>query len=171
MILGTPIGPLAATADASGALVSLQFAFGSSPTAAPDSRFTYLRGQLDPYFAGEVTSFEVPLAPIGTPWQQAVWRALLDVPYGSTITYTELAARAGRPGAARAAGAANGRNPIAIIIPCHRVIGTGGGLTGYAGGVGAKGWLLALERGDRSPAPSPGSTPRRTRGRPVHPAG
>ena len=87
-----------------------------------------------------------------------MWRALLEIPYGETITYTELAARAGRPGAARAAGAANGRNPIAILIPCHRVVGTGGALTGYAGGVDAKAWLLAHERGDRSPAPSPGST-------------
>ncbi|HEX8083463.1 MAG TPA: methylated-DNA--[protein]-cysteine S-methyltransferase [Solirubrobacteraceae bacterium] len=158
MTLSTPIGSLGATFDDDGALTSLHW--GARGEATPE-----LQGQLDEYFAGERRAFDFPLAPAGTPWQQAVWRALLEIPYGATITYTELAARAGRPGAARAAGAANGRNPIAILIPCHRVIGTGGGLTGYAGGVGAKAWLLALERGDRSPAPSPGSTPRRTTGR------
>jgi methylated-DNA-[protein]-cysteine S-methyltransferase len=129
-----------------------------------------VRGQLDEYFAGERSEFDLPLAPRGTPWQEAVWRALLEIPYGETITYTELAARAGRAGAARAAGAANGRNPIAIVIPCHRVVGTDGTLTGYAGGLDAKAWLLAHERSARTPAPSPGSRRPRTTDRRARPA-
>ena len=163
MTLATPIGPLGAAYDADGALTGLRW--GLAGEVGED-----VRRQLGEYLAGERRAFDVPLALAGTPWQQAVWRALLDVPYGETITYTELAARAGRPGAARAAGAANGRNPIAVIVPCHRVVGTGGALTGYAGGVDAKAWLLALERGDRSPAPSPGSTRPRTTGRRARPA-
>ena len=111
----------------------------------------------------------MPLAPAGTPWQRAVWDAVRDVPYGETITYAELAARAGRAGAARAAGAANGRNPISIVIPCHRIVGTSGALTGYGGGLDAKAWLLALEQGARSPAPSPGSPPPRTTALPARP--
>lgn len=129
-----------------------------------------LRDELDGYFAGERVRFDVPLAPAGTPWQRAVWDALADVEPGATITYTELAARAGRPGAARAAGAANGRNPISILIPCHRVVGARGALTGYAGGVDAKACLLAHERAVRSRAPSTGSPARRTTGRRVRPA-
>ena len=169
MILGTPIGPLAASADESGALTSLRFAPGAAPDP-PEQRFAFLRAQLGAYFAGRITTFEVPLAPVGTAWQLAVWRAVRAIPYGETITYAELAVRAGRPGAARAAGAANGRNPIAILVPCHRVVGTGGALTGYAGGVDAKAWLLAHERGDRTPAPSPGSPRRRTTARRARPA-
>ena len=165
MTIRSPIGDLRPEVDASGALARLSFGRGDGD--APDE----LRSQLDEYFAGERRAFDLPLAPRGTPWQRAVWAALLEIPYGETITYTELAARAGRPGAARAAGAANGRNPIAVLIPCHRVIGTAGGLTGYAGGVDAKAWLLALERGARSPAPSPGSTARRTTARRALPAG
>ena len=163
MSLATPIGPLGATFDGDGALTSLHW-------AAPGEVSGELQRQLDEYFSGARREFDFPLAPAGTPWQQAVWRALLEIPYGETITYTELAVRAGRPAAVRAAGAANGRNPIAVLIPCHRVIGRGGGLTGYAGGVDAKAWLLALERGDRSPAPSPGSTRRRTTARRALPA-
>ncbi len=178
MILGTPIGPLRAEADASGALRALRFAPApapaaeGAPAAAPPGRgpFAFLASQLERWFAGEIRSFEVPLAPVGTPWQRAVWAALLEVPYGETITYTELAARAGRPGAARAAGHANGRNPIAVMIPCHRVVGTSGSLTGYAGGVDAKAWLLAHEQAVRSRAPCPGSPPPRTTARPARPA-
>jgi methylated-DNA-[protein]-cysteine S-methyltransferase len=99
-----------------------------------------------------------------------VWASLEAIPFGETVSYTQLAARAGRPGAARAAGAANGRNPISILIPCHRVVGTGGALTGYAGGVDAKAWLLAHERAVRSRAPSTGSRDPRTTGRHVRPA-
>jgi methylated-DNA-[protein]-cysteine S-methyltransferase len=101
--------------------------------------------QLEAYFAGELTSFDLPLAPRGTPFQHAVWNALLDIPYGQTTSYTEIAQAVDRPTATRAVGAANGRNPISIVVPCHRVIGAGGSLTGYGGGLERKRQLLALE--------------------------
>lgn len=101
--------------------------------------------QLAEYFAGRLTTFEVPLRPIGTPFQRQVWQALLDIPYGTTQSYGALAARLGDPGLARAVGNANSRNPISIIVPCHRVIGQNGSLTGYAGGIERKRALLALE--------------------------
>jgi len=104
--------------------------------------------QLDEYFAGKRKAFDLPLAPKGTAFQQAVWNALLEIPYGETRTYGQIAARIERPGAGRAVGQANHRNPISILIPCHRVIGTGGGLTGYGGGLSVKEKLLALERGE-----------------------
>ena len=101
--------------------------------------------QLDCYFAGRMKRFELRLAPHGTPFQQAVWQALQDIPYGRTISYGELAERIGRPRSIRAVGTANGANPISIIIPCHRVIGRDGSLTGYAGGLSRKALLLKLE--------------------------
>jgi methylated-DNA-[protein]-cysteine S-methyltransferase len=101
--------------------------------------------QLDDYFAGRRRCFDLPLAPVGTPFQQEVWRALLEIPYGRTSSYSQLAAHIGRPQAVRAVGTANGANPIAIIIPCHRVIGRDGSLTGYAGGLPRKELLLRLE--------------------------
>ena len=104
------------------------------------------RSQLDQYFAGSRKHFELPLAPRGTPFQRAVWNAIAQVPWGETLTYAELASRAGRPGSARAAGAATGRNPLSIIVPCHRIVGSDGSLTGYAGGLDRKQKLLALER-------------------------
>ena len=97
------------------------------------------------YFAGKRTRFSVTLAPHGTPFQRSVWKAISSVGFGKTITYAELARRAGRPGSARAAGAATGRNPIGIIVPCHRIVGSNGSLTGYAGGLAKKRALLALE--------------------------
>ena len=103
--------------------------------------------QLDRYFEGTLTEFDLPLGPRGTPFQQQVWAALCDIPYGETISYGELARRVGRPGSARAVGAANGSNPISIIIPCHRVIGSDGRLTGYGGGIDRKAWLLDHEAG------------------------
>jgi methylated-DNA-[protein]-cysteine S-methyltransferase len=103
------------------------------------------RAQLQAYFAGELRDFELPLAAEGTPFQQRVWRALCDIPYGETISYGELARRIGQPSAARAVGLANGQNPIAIVVPCHRVIGANGSLTGYGGGLERKRWLLAHE--------------------------
>lgn len=105
--------------------------------------------QLEAYFAGALRDFEIPLEPSGTPFQQSVWRALQHVGYGRTTSYGALAAELGKPNAARAVGAANGSNPIAIIIPCHRVIGAAGGLTGYGGGLERKRWLLDLERSDQ----------------------
>jgi len=107
--------------------------------------------QLDAYFAGELRDFAVPLAPAGTPFQQQVWRMLRGVPYGGTTTYRALAQQLGKPHAARAVGAANGSNPIAIVIPCHRVIGSGGSLVGYGGGLERKRWLLDLETRWRLP--------------------
>jgi len=101
--------------------------------------------QLDEYLAGERTAFDVPIAPSGTEFQRAVWAALCEIPYGTTATYGQLADRIGRPGAARAVGLANNRNPIAIIVPCHRVIGAGGKLVGYGGGLDLKARLLVLE--------------------------
>jgi methylated-DNA-[protein]-cysteine S-methyltransferase len=102
--------------------------------------------QLSLYFAGELEEFDLPLAPQGTPFQQRVWRELSKIPYGATISYGELARRIGNPNASRAVGLANGSNPIAIVIPCHRVIGSDGKLTGYGGGLTVKEKLLALER-------------------------
>lgn len=119
--------------------------------------FAEARRQLDAYFAGRLRRFDLPLAPEGTPFQQRVWRALLDIPYGETVSYGELARRIGRPSAVRAVGAANGQNPLSIVIPCHRVIGSDGRLVGYGGGLPAKSALLALEQ--RVGAP----------GRPIHP--
>jgi methylated-DNA-[protein]-cysteine S-methyltransferase len=103
-------------------------------------------GQLTAYFAGNLRSFDLPLRPRGTPFQLAVWQALQDIPYGRTISYGELARRIGNPKASRAVGLANGSNPIAIVVPCHRVIGSNGKLTGYGGGLDNKEILLALER-------------------------
>jgi methylated-DNA-[protein]-cysteine S-methyltransferase len=102
--------------------------------------------QLEAYFAGELHRFTLRLAPEGTPFQQTVWQALQEIPYGETISYGTLACRLGKPTAARAVGAANGKNPLPIVIPCHRVVGSTGKLTGYAGGVALKQALLTLER-------------------------
>jgi methylated-DNA-[protein]-cysteine S-methyltransferase len=110
------------------------------------SVFAEAARQLEAYFDGRLTEFELPLAPAGTPFQLAVWTELLRIPYGETMTYGELAERLGRPSAARAVGAANGRNPISIVVPCHRLVGASGGLTGYGGGVDRKRRLLDLER-------------------------
>jgi methylated-DNA-[protein]-cysteine S-methyltransferase len=107
--------------------------------------FVAVRDQLAEYFAGERTQFTLPLRMQGTEFQRAVWRQLLDIEYGETITYGELARRIARPGASRAVGLANGRNPISIVVPCHRVIGSSGSLTGYGGGMQRKRFLLDLE--------------------------
>ena len=101
------------------------------------------------YFAGERTEFDLPLEPAGTPFQQTVWQALREIPYAETINYGQLATRVGNPTASRAVGLANGRNPIAIVVPCHRVIGADGSLTGYGGGLDRKRLLLDLERPGR----------------------
>jgi methylated-DNA-[protein]-cysteine S-methyltransferase len=108
--------------------------------------------QLTAYFEGRLRAFDLPLAPEGTPFQLAVWNALREIPYGQTVSYAEMARRMGRPRAVRAVGAANGRNPLPIVIPCHRLIGSDGRLTGYGGGLHVKEALLALERrGKTSP--------------------
>ncbi|WP_030694477.1 methylated-DNA--[protein]-cysteine S-methyltransferase [Streptomyces globisporus] len=118
----------------------------------PDPRpFGEAIRQLDAYFAGELTEFDLPLNLIGTPFQLRVWEQLLRIPYGETRTYGELAEELGSPGASRAVGLANGKNPVSIIVPCHRVIGAGGGLTGYGGGLNRKQRLLAFESGTTAP--------------------
>jgi methylated-DNA-[protein]-cysteine S-methyltransferase len=119
------------------------------PAWQEDDRSEVLRAahrELDQYFAGSRKVFDLPLAPNGTSFQRAVWNAIAQVPWGETLTYAELASRAGHPGSARAAGAATGRNPLSIIVPCHRIVGSDGSLTGYAGGLDRKQKLLALER-------------------------
>jgi methylated-DNA-[protein]-cysteine S-methyltransferase len=147
----SPIGRLL-LAGRGGALGWIGFATGpralrprpawrEAPTA-----FAEARRQLAGYFAGRRRAFALSLAPAGTPFQRAVWRALGEIPYGTTLSYAELARRIGRPGASRAVGAANGDNPLAIVIPCHRLVGSRGQLTGYGGGLSAKRALLDLER-------------------------
>jgi methylated-DNA-[protein]-cysteine S-methyltransferase len=110
-----------------------------------DSLFREAADQLQAYFAGELTEFDLPLATGGAPFQQRVWAELRNIPYGSTISYGELARQVGNPKASRAVGAANGSNPISVIIPCHRVIGSNGKLTGYGGGIERKKYLLEFE--------------------------
>jgi methylated-DNA-[protein]-cysteine S-methyltransferase len=146
-ILPPPFGPICLRADAAG-LRELAFVDAAAPAApAAAGLLGEAREQLEAYFAGERTAFELPLAPVGTPFHARVWALVSAIGHGETATYGELAARLGVPTAARAVGAANGRNPIAIVIPCHRVIGASGALTGYAYGVERKAGLLALERG------------------------
>ena len=147
----SPVGPLLLVADESG-LRRIDFMQGRhevqiDPSWRKDaSFFRDCVAQLRAYFAGELQAFNLPLAPKGTPFQQNVWHHLCEIPYGETISYGELARRIGKPSASRAVGLANGSNPIPIIIPCHRVIGSNGKLTGYGGGLPIKEKLLALER-------------------------
>jgi methylated-DNA-[protein]-cysteine S-methyltransferase len=141
MVLESPIGPLSIETDEHGQLVQIHFgADRRQPTT--DNRVAL---QLTEYFSGTRRTFDVELALRGTPFQVAVWEELCRIPYGDTITYAELARRIGRPSAVRAVGAANGANPIPVIVPCHRVIGSNGTLTGYGGGIERKQFLLALE--------------------------
>jgi methylated-DNA-[protein]-cysteine S-methyltransferase len=149
--LPSPLGPLLLVSDSEG-LREIRFPVQQAP-APPDadwhedaSAFPEAIRQLRAYFAGELEVFRLPLAPKGTPFQQRVWRELCQIAYGATISYGELARRIGNPNASRAVGLANGSNPIPIIIPCHRVIGSNGKLTGYGGGLPIKEKLLALER-------------------------
>jgi len=120
-------------------------------TAAPRHHpiLAETRRQLKEYFAGQRQAFTLPLEFVGTPFQRQVWAALLTIPYGETRSYSDIARQIGSPAAVRAVGAANGRNPISIVAPCHRVIGTNGKLTGFAGGLDAKRWLLSLEAPQR----------------------
>ena len=148
--LTTPIGELLLTADDDGALTGVNLPNRHPDPAGwepDDELLADARRQLTEYFAGERTTFDLPLRPAGAPFQRRVWEALLRIPYGATASYGELARELGHPTAARAVGAANGRNPIAIVVPCHRVIGSNGSLTGYAGGLECKRALLDLEVG------------------------
>jgi len=147
----SPLGPLLLAADEAG-LREIVFVNGRHP-GKPKSSWKQNRAPLDEvirqlqaYFAGELENFNLQLAPEGTPFQLGVWRSLCNIPYGRTISYGELAGRIGNPKASRAVGLANGSNPIPIVIPCHRVIGSNGKLTGYGGGLPIKEKLLALER-------------------------
>jgi len=117
--------------------------------------------QLGEYFAGARTTFDLPLDPVGTDFQRRVWRALLTIPYGQTRSYADIARQVGSPAAVRAVGAANGRNPISIVTPCHRVIGSTGQLTGFAGGLETKAYLLKLESPQRGLMPTGGRAPSR----------
>jgi len=145
-IFASPIGDMLLTGDGA-ALTGVDFL---DRTADPvgqrdDGAFAEATTQLRAYFGGELTEFNLELATGGTPFQQRVWSALRAIPYGTTTSYGRLAATLGDVRATRAVGSANGRNPISIIIPCHRVIGADGSLTGYGGGMDRKQWLLALE--------------------------
>ena len=155
--LVTPLGPLLLAASSSGlrgAWFEGQRHFAGRDAAwvedARDPTLRVAREQLTRYFDASSRTFDLPLDPVGTPFQRTVWRAISAVPYGETISYATLAGAAGAPGAARAAGAATGRNPLGIIVPCHRIVGSQGALTGYAGGLDRKRALLALERGERT---------------------
>jgi methylated-DNA-[protein]-cysteine S-methyltransferase len=151
--IDSPVGELLASADAAGRITGLHFLDGhriptrDSNWVRDDQALAPLRRQLEEYFAGARREFELDLAPSGSPFQLSVWRELQAIPYGETASYGEIAAAVGQPGAARAVGGANNRNPIAIVVPCHRVIGANGTLTGYGGGLPRKQQLLALETG------------------------
>lgn len=156
--IGSPIGELLLTGDGHALCGLWMQDAGRRRAPSPDwersdAAFASVRAQLAEYFAGERTRFDVPLAMDGTPFQRRVWQALCEIPYGETTAYGELARRLGTPDAARAVGLANGRNPIAVIVPCHRVIGADGSLTGFGGGLARKRLLLDLES---AAAPLPG---------------
>lgn len=150
----SPIGTLRLGADEEG-LRHIVFPTGSRTFDTPEhwqpapDAFNQVRKQLDEYFEGARRTFSVPLAPLGTPFQQSVWQALLTIGYATTCSYGDIAKTLGKPNASRAVGAANGANPIPIIVPCHRVIGATGKLTGFGGGIPTKQWLLSHERGEQ----------------------
>jgi methylated-DNA-[protein]-cysteine S-methyltransferase len=142
----TPIGAILIAGD--GTSIIETFFAGAQPKPGwvrDDDVFAEATAQLLAYFAGDLKTFDLPLAPRGTEFQRSVWSALLAIPYGQTTTYSAIAETISRPAAVRAVGAANGANPIPIIIPCHRVIGANGSLTGFGGGLDVKRQLLALE--------------------------
>ncbi|MBK8902361.1 MAG: methylated-DNA--[protein]-cysteine S-methyltransferase [Anaerolineaceae bacterium] len=151
----SPLGEILLAGNTQG-LRHVAFQAGQSPLRPePDWRrddafWATAVTQLTAYFAGELQTFDLSLAPQGTLFQQRVWAYLQTIPYGRTITYGAIAEALGKPSASRAVGAANGRNPLAIVVPCHRVVGSSGALTGYAGGLRFKAALLALERNGRS---------------------
>lgn len=153
-LMDSPLGTLLLSSE-DGALCGVHFVGQKheariEPTwveAADDALLVSARRQLEEYFAGVRRSFDLPLAPRGTAFQQKVWEALLEIAFGATMSYRDISRRVGKASAMRAIGAAVGRNPIGIIIPCHRVIGSDGSLTGYAGGLERKRHLLALEAG------------------------
>ncbi len=138
----TPFGPAWAAVNADGAITA--FSFGEGDGGGTHN--ARVARQIEEFFAGKRQTFDFPLAPEGTAFQKRVWAELLNIPFGETISYGEVARRIGNPAACRAVGSANGRNPIAVVVPCHRVIGGNGKLTGYGGGLELKDKLLAWER-------------------------
>ena len=144
-LIDSPVGLLTLRAE-DGALTAILF--GDQRTGLPgsDQILDQAEAELKEYFAGERKEFAVPVRLTGTEFQKKVWAALAEIPYGETATYGEIAARIGKPKACRAVGTANHHNPVPIIVPCHRVIGAGGSLTGYGGGLEVKAYLLTLER-------------------------
>lgn len=155
----SPIGTITLVA-ADDALIEVRFPnapqldHGEAEPAADNPILQRAASQLVEYFAGHRTEFDVPLEPLGTTFQLAAWAALRTIPYGETVSYGEQARRLGDAGKARAVGAANGRNPIPIIVPCHRVVGANGHLTGFGGGIESKAWLLDHERTVASARPA-----------------
>jgi len=147
MKIETPFGPVHAVVNSDGALTELKFGQSSASSAATNPAVAQ---QLSEFFAGKRKTFDLSMAPEGTDFQKRVWAELVRIPYGETISYSELAKRVGSNGAARAVGRANATNPIAIVVPCHRVIGADGSLTGYAYGVELKRDLLDFERGQEA---------------------
>jgi len=149
-IMPSPVGDLTLTSDGN-ALTAVYFdapKYGPASTDGwirDDPALADVRRQLEEYFRGERTEFDLALAPEGTEFQRTVWRALTDIPFATTTSYGAIASRIGKPSASRAVGAANGRNPISIVVPCHRVVGSAGDLTGYGGGLDRKRWLLDHE--------------------------
>ena len=164
-VLDSPLGPLTVVVEddhlvglyvEQGLAKALERRATLGTPAAPEDvpLLRAVADQLAAYFRGELTSFDLPVAATGTPFQQRVWEALQRIPYGATWSYGRLATEVGNPAASRAVGAANGRNPVSIVVPCHRVVGSTGRLTGYAGGLTTKEQLLAHERSG-SPRRSP----------------
>jgi methylated-DNA-[protein]-cysteine S-methyltransferase len=158
LLVESPIGPLLLAAE-DGELVGVQFgaaaSSGSGPSrvAATSSVLAAAARQLEAYFRGDARVFDLALHPAGTPFQRRVWAVLRAIGYGETVSYAEVARLAGQPSAARAVGRAVGRNPVPIIVPCHRVIGTDGKLTGFAGGLPVKTWLLEHESAHAASSP------------------
>lgn len=144
----TPLGIIVATADEEG-ICSLDFDDSVTLCRSEDKHLLQLEAELLEYFSGQRQNFEVSLNPKGTPFQMAAWRTLCDIPYGSVISYTQEAQMLSHPSAVRAVANANGKNPIPIVIPCHRVIAKSGGIGGYSGGLWRKEFMLELERKNR----------------------
>lgn len=156
-IIDSPIDPITLVGEVSADRIALRAVWMQSPRheqlpstlgQRDDAAFAGIAAQLAEYFAGERTAFDVDIDEQGNEFQKCVWAKLREIPYGQTRSYGQLAAELGDPNLSRAVGTANGRNPISIIVPCHRVIGADGSLTGYGGGIERKRFLLALERGD-----------------------
>lgn len=147
MTIETPFGPVQVVVNGEGALTELKFGTSNKNGNGNAAGNPVVKRQLDEFFAGTRTTFDLPIAPAGTEFQKRVWAELTRIPYGETISYAELAKRVGSEGAARAVGRANATNPIALVVPCHRVIGADGSLTGYAYGVELKRSLLDFEKG------------------------